>query len=135
MTNKDLEKIIYAGLFYDPNSDELRERGIKLEDVPKKIIPQFYALGNGYEDLIACVMKALGDAKIIDARPYFRTQRRLDIMNEDRLADILMKNPVSEEEKDEIITILRGIYFGKIPELELAQEMEGAGDEEEGNEN
>lgn len=135
LLNEDLEKIIYAGLYYDPDANGLKERGLKLEDIAEKIIPAFYDLGYGYEDLIGVMMKALGDAKIADARPYFRTQKRLEIMYDDRIPYLIAKKQLTEDEKDDVITILRRIYLdlptGVLPALETG----GTGETEEGNGN
>lgn len=135
LLNEDLEKILYAGLYYNPDANGLQARGIKLEDITEKIIPAFYDLGNGYEDLIGVMMRALGDAKIADARPYFQTQKRLEIMYDDKIPGLISKKELTDAEKDEVITILRKIYLG-LPTGSLpALETQGTGDAEQGNGN
>jgi hypothetical protein len=135
LLNEDLEKILYAGLYYNPDANGLQARGIKLEDITEKIIPAFYDLGNGYEDLIGVMMRALGDAKIADARPYFQTQKRLEIMYDDKIPGLISKKQLTDAEKDEVITILRRIYLG-LPTGSLpALETQGTGDAEQGNGN
>lgn len=135
LLNEDLEKILFAGLYYDPNANGLKETGVKLEDIKEKIIPAFYDLGNGYEDLIGVMMQALGDAKIADARPYFQTQKRLELMYNDRIPGLITKKELTEAEKDEVITILRRMYLGLPTGALPAMETEGTGGEGEGNGN
>lgn len=135
LLNEDLEKILYAGLYFNPDANGLQARGIRLEDITEKIIPEFYDLGYGYEDLIAVMMRALGDAKIADARPYFQTQKRLEIMYDDKIPGLISKKQLTEAEKDEVITILRKIYLGLPTGLLPALGTEGAGEAGEGNGN
>lgn len=133
MTDEDVEKIIYAGLYYDPAfSDRLKERNVKLEDVRDKIIPAFYDQGNGYEDLMAVMMQALGDAHILDTRGYFQAQRRMDMLFEDdgKILEILSKKELTEAEKDEVITLVKKVYF---PSPEIPAEPEEDAEDEEGN--
>jgi hypothetical protein len=134
LLNEDLEKILFAGLYFDPDSDRLKKREITLEDITETIIPEFYDLGYGYEDLIGVMMRALGDARVVDDRPYFQTRRRLDIMYDDKIPGLISQKQLTEAEKDEVITIIRRIYLG-LPQTLPALETEGAGEAEEGNGN
>jgi hypothetical protein len=135
LLNEDIEKILFAGLYYDPTANGLKEMGVKLEDITEKIIPAFYDLGNGYEDLIGVMMQALGDAKIADARPYFQTQKRLELMYNDRIPGLIAKKDLTGAEKDEVITIIRRMYLG-LPSGSLpAMETEDTGEAEQGNGN
>lgn len=131
MTDEDVEKILYAGLYYDPAfSDRLKPRGVKFEELKEKIIPAFYDQGNGYEDLMAVMMQALGDAHILDSRGYFQGQRRMDMLFQDdgRIIEVLSKaDPLSEDEKEEVISLIRKVYFPAPKVLAEAEEFEGNG--------
>lgn len=132
MTDEDVEKILYAGLYYDPAfSDRLKPREVKFEDLKEKIIPAFYDQGNGYEDLMAVMMQALGDAHILDSRGYFQGQRRMDMLFQDdgKIIEVLSKaDPLSEDEKDEVISLIRKVYF---PAPKVLAEAEGIEDDDE----
>lgn len=132
MTDEDVEKILYAGLYYDPAfSDRLKHREVKFEDLKEKIIPAFYDQGNGYEDLMAVMMQALGDAHILDSRGYFQGQRRMDMLFQDdgKIIEVLSKEgPLSEDEKDEVISLIRKVYF---PAPKVLAEAEGIEDDDE----
>lgn len=129
ITNEDMEKIIFAGLMYDQSSSRPKRTEVKFEDVSEKFIPIFYDEGYGYDDLINVMMMGLIDGKVIDGTNWLAFRRKQELLRGDRIVELLMNRKLTDDEKDELIRLVKTQIIG-IPEEALDNGPNSEGDDQ-----